>query len=134
MAPRVPLSANHDHMGMVFLISAAAGLTHVGALLRRFGFEVRELCGIPTPLQISQRERCEVQLVIVDEALAEVDPVARLVGILSLSSVVIVPGAAPGPARRAVSDRCCYLQESFSPIDLTLTIVELLQRRQSRAN
>jgi hypothetical protein len=135
--PVIPSPSSHEHLGTVFLISAAAELTHVGALLRRFGFEVRELGGIPTPVQISYRERCEVQLVIVDEALcSDAAPVARLVDMLSLSSVVIVPRpASRGLDRRpAASDRCCYLSPSYSPIDLTLTIVELLRRRQSRAN
>jgi hypothetical protein len=121
------------------LISESAQLAHVGALLRRFGFEVHELCGIPTPVQMTHRERCEVHLVIVDETLCTdtaVDSVARLGGVLSLSSILIVPRvAAPRPARRApVSQRCFYLAPSFSPIDLTLAIIESIRQRKSLAN
>lgn len=127
-----------DDLGVVLLISAAARLTHVGALLRRFGFEVHELCGIPTPAQVADRERCEVQLVIVDEALcagAEVDPVALLLGMLSIASILVVRRAASLASERATqSDRCRYLAPSFSPFDLTLTIVDLLRRRRHGAN
>jgi hypothetical protein len=109
----------------VFLLSSAAELTHIGALLRRFGFEVCDLGGVPGPEQISDRQRCDVQLIVVDEALctvAGVDPVARLAGTLPLSSVVIAPRrpASPRVRRPEPSDRCRYLSPDCSPIDFTL--------------
>jgi hypothetical protein len=131
-------SGDRDNLGMVLLISGATRLSHVAALLRRFGFEVHELAGIPTPPLMADSQRCEVQLVIVEEALctgAEVDPVALLLGMLSLASILIVRGATSrGDERTAASDRCRYLAPSFSPFDLTLAIVDLLKRRRARAN
>lgn len=130
--------ANNDHLGTVFLISEATRLADAAALLRRFGFEVREMCRIPTPAQISPRDRCEVQLVIVDESLRsdEDDPQAWLAGMLAFPSILIVPRAASSaPARfEAASQRLYYLAPSFSPIDLTLAIAEMLRRRKSCAN
>jgi hypothetical protein len=127
-----------EYLGAVLLISAAASLSHVAALLRRFGFEVHELCGLPTPAQVADREGCEVQLVIVDETLcigAEADPVALLLGMLSLASILIVQRAASRlTSPRTASDRCRYLAASSSPFDLTLTVVELLKGRGRRAH
>lgn len=131
-------SVRKGDLGVVLLISAAARLSHVGVLLRRFGFEVHEVCGIPTSLQ-EARERCDVQLVIVDEALcigSEVDPVALLLGMLSLASILIVRQAASRVVERgtAPSERCQYLAPSFSALDLTLAIIGLLNGRRQRAN
>lgn len=138
MGRRVPRISGKEDLGVVLLISAAAGLSHVGELLRRFGFQVQELCGIPSALQVDPRERCEVQVVIVDEALCiggEVDPVALLLGVLSLASILIIRQAASRALDRAEPpDRCRYLAPTFSPLDLTLAIVGELRRRGHRSN
>jgi len=130
------ISAARQSLGVVLLISQAARLAHVGALLQRFGYEVRELAEVPAALTATDRQRCEVELVILDEAVCigcEVDPVALLLGVLSLASILIVQRTTRA-LRREPSDRCGYLAPSFSPIDVTLAVIDLLERRQRRAN
>lgn len=139
MATRAPRIPGKEDLGVVLLISAAASLSHVGELLRRFGFQVQELCGIPSALQVDPRERCEVQLVIVDEALCiggEADPVALLLGVLSLASILIIRQAASRALDRRTDppDRCRYLAPTFSPLDLTMAIVGELRGRGRRSN
>lgn len=126
-------------LGVVWLIGAAARLTHVGDLLRRFGFAVHEHCGVPTPAQMGDPSADELRLAIVEEALcigAGVDPLALLHEMPSQASIVIVPqsGALHEPRATGDSTRCRYLPPSFSPIELTLTIVDALKWRASGAN
>ncbi|WAS90712.1 hypothetical protein [Nannocystis punicea] len=128
-----------NYLGVVLLISAAASLTHVGELLRRFGFEVHELCRIPTAAQMVDHDAHAVRLAIVDEALyvgAGVDPLSLLREMPSRAPLLIVQQSA---ARRddsgaATSTRCHYLPPSFSPLDLTLTIVDALNAPPSCEN
>ncbi|PCC73834.1 hypothetical protein SAMN02745121_06247 [Nannocystis exedens] len=122
--------------GAVLLISAAASLTHVGALLRRFGFAVHELYRVPTPGQMVDHHGPGLRLAIVEEALcigAGVDPLTLLLDMPSQASIVIVPQA---DSRRdePSTARCRYLPPSFSPLDLTLTIVDALKWRAGDAN
>lgn len=129
--------AAQESLGVVLLISQAARLAHVGSLLQRFGFEVHELAEVPAALATPVRQRCEVELVILDEALCigcEADPVALLLGVLSLASILVVRRTARAQVGGETSDRCGYLAPSFSPIDVTLAIVDLLRRRRQRAH
>lgn len=126
-------------LGAVWLIGAAARLNHVGDLLRRFGFAVHEHGGVPTPAQMGDPSAHELRLAIVEEALcigAGVDPLTLLHEMPSQASIVIVPQSGSLRDQRATpgSTRCRYLPPSFSPLDLTLTIVDALRWRASGAN
>jgi len=128
----------NTNLGAVLLVGAVAQWTHVGALLRRFGYQVVELAAVPQSLSVEDRERHEIQLVILDEATClggEVDVVTLLLGMLSLATILIVRrAAAEDDARRAPPERCRYLAPSFSPLDLTQAIVGSLQQRVHHAN
>jgi DNA-binding response OmpR family regulator len=131
-------SGRDTNLGAALLLGASAQWTHVGALLRRFGYEVHALAGFPGAPQLADIERQEVRLVILDEATfaaSGLDVVTLLLGMLSLATILVVRRAASDDdAAAARSERCRYLAPSFSPLDLTQAIVGGLQRRVQRAN
>lgn len=137
MAERDPTASPpvRASLGTVLLVAGAtAGMAHVAALLRRFGYEVRELQAVQESLAVAAAERCEIELVVLDGALctgSELDVVAIFLRIVSLASVLVVGGAA---AREGLPERCKALPSRSSPLDFTVTILQLLQRRRVAAH
>lgn len=134
-----PMAIGRDtNLGAALLLGASTQWTQVGALLRRFGYEVHALTGFQGSTELADLERREIQLVILDEATfaaSGFDVVTLLLGVLSLATILVVRRATAEDDAAAVgSERCRYLAPSFSPLDLTAAIVGGLQRRMSRAN
>lgn len=127
----LPPARPQNDLGVALLISQPTRLTHVGAMLRQFGFDVRELSSVP-PADGPADRRGEIQLVILEDAPDLRRDVPRLLGSHALASLLIV--GRPAADAPVSPERCRYLEPAFSPFDLTLAIVDLLKRRRQRAN